>query len=103
MRSPGPAGLVVMSRFENIAKGLGTVVFASVVIILLSIVYFVVTAWIVSFGANVATGNQPSADFVALAAAILTFGGLAGSSVRAMGPTESSSSGDDDYAGQEVA
>lgn len=103
MRSPGAAGVVVMSRFENIAKGLGTVVFASAVLILLALVYFVVTAWIVSFGAKIATGNQPSADFVALAAAILTFGGLAGSSVRAMGPTGSSSSGDEDYAGQEVA
>lgn len=92
-----------MSRFENIAKGLGAVVFASVVLILLALLYFVVTAWIVSFGAKVATGNQPSADFVALAAAILTFGGLAGSSVRALNPGSQASGSDDDYAGQEVA
>lgn len=92
-----------MSRFENIAKGLGAVVVGSIVLIGLSLLYFLVTAWIVSFGVELATGSGPSPDFVALAAAILTFGGLAGSSVRGLSASNSSSEPDEDYSGQEIA
>ncbi len=92
-----------MSKFENIAKGLGAVVLGSVVLVALSLLYFIVTAWIVSFGVEQATGSGPSPDFVALAAAILTFGGLAGSSVRGLSTDSSSSEVDEEYGGQEVA
>lgn len=54
-------------------------VVASVILVLLGLVYFMVTAWIVTTGVGVVTGSSPSGDFVALSAALLTLGGLLGS------------------------
>lgn len=62
----------------RILRGLTGLVASSVVLILLGLV--IVTAWIVSFGVETVMGTQPSADFTALSAALLSLGSLAGSS-----------------------
>lgn len=84
---------------ERIVRGLTGLVLSSIVLILLGLVYFIVTAWIVSFGVETVMGAQPSADFVALSAALLSLGSLAGSSYS-MGNQPSSQ---DDGFGVEVA
>lgn len=86
-----------MGRF---VRGLAGLVASSVVLIVLGLVYFIVTAWIVSFGVETVMGANPSPDFVALSAALLSLGSLAGSSYS-MGnrPPES----EEDAYGVEVA
>lgn len=71
-------------KVESIVKGIGSMIIASIVLIGLALVYFLVTAWIVDIGVDLATGSSPSADFTALSAAILTLGGLAGSTFRSI-------------------
>lgn len=67
---------MAMGRFVS---GLAGLVASSIVLILLGLVYFIVTAWIVAFGVETVLGAPPSADFVALSAALLSLGSLAGS------------------------
>lgn len=89
-----------MADVETFLRGLAGIVVSSLVLIVLALVYFIVTAWIVDFGVDTVTGNPPSPDFVALSAAILSIGGLAGSTYT-MG--SSAPSGDDeDYGTSEV-
>lgn len=68
-----------MTRLQRITRGLVGLVLSSVVLIVLGLVYFIVTAWIVAFGVETVLGAPPSADFVALSAALLSLGSLAGS------------------------
>jgi hypothetical protein len=65
---------------DSFLRGMVGLVASSVVLIVLALVYFMVTAWIVSFGVETVLGSPPSADFVALSAALLSLGSLAGSS-----------------------
>lgn len=90
-----------MSKMQNILSGLAGIVVSSLVLIALALVYFILTAWIVQFGVDTVSGNPPSPDFVALAAAILSIGGLAGSTYTMSGPS-SEAARDEDYADQEV-
>lgn len=89
---------MAMGRF---LRGLAGLVASSVVLILLGLVYFIVTAWIVSFGVELVLGAPPSADFVALSAALLSLGSLAGSSysMGSQGPSQD----EEDVYGAEVA
>lgn len=91
-----------MNKMIETLRGLGGLVASSVVLIVLGLVYFVVTAWIVKFGVSVVLGSPPSADFVALSAALLSLGSLAGSSYSAggIGP---SGPAEDRYGTSEVA
>lgn len=66
----------------GVLRGLGSIIVASVVLIGLALLYFMLTAWIINFGVKQVIGQQPGADFLALSAALLTAGGLAGSVVR---------------------
>jgi hypothetical protein len=86
----------------RLLRGLTGLVASSVVLILLGLVYFIVTAWIVSFGVETVMGAQPSADFVALSAALLSLGSLAGSSYS-MGDLGSQEAETDRYGTSEVA
>lgn len=90
-----------MARVRRFVRGLSRIVISSVVLILLALVYFIVTAWIVSFGVETVMGSTPSADFVALSAALLSLGSLAGSSYS-MGNQPGPADGEGDY-GVEVA
>ena len=76
-----------MPLVGRIAAGLGALVVGSLVMVALALLYFVVTAWIVTFGVRQVTGVAPSPDWVALAASILTVGGLLGSAYRAVAAT----------------
>lgn len=89
---------MAMGRF---VRGLAGLVASSVVLIVLGLVYFVVTAWIVTFGVEFVLGSPPSADFVALSAALLSLGSLAGSSYSMGGRPPDQ--GDEDVYGAEVA
>jgi hypothetical protein len=82
-------------------RQIATIVASSVVLILLGLIYFVATAWIVAFGVDMVRGSPPSSDFVALSAALLTLGSLAGSSsmMGGLGDEEP----DEDAYGAEVA
>lgn len=91
-----------MAKVSGILRGIGSIVVGSVVMIILALLYFLVTAWIVDVGVKVATGASPSADWTALSAAILTASGLAGSTYRSVASV-SQDSGPQDYEGQEVA
>ncbi len=77
-----------MSKGRNLARGLLSLIASSLVWIALGLVYFIVTVWIVSFGVETVTGTAASSDFVALSAALLAIGSLAGSSysMGSMGP-----------------
>lgn len=94
-----------MSRWQGILGGLGALVVGSVIIVGLALLYFIVTAWIVAFGVNIVVGREPSPEFVALSASILTIGGLAGSTYRSVASSYGGgrAAEDEDYGGQEVA
>lgn len=79
-----------MTKGRRIAQGL------------LGLVYFIVTVWIVSFGVETVTGTAASSDFVALSAALLSIGSLAGSSLS-MGSMGSEPRREDPYETSEVA
>lgn len=68
-----------MSRFVRILSGLLQTIATFLVLIVLAIVAFYVTVFVVSTGAELA-GYDPSGDFVVLSAALLViaalFGGL---------------------------
>lgn len=91
-----------MADLGRFARSIGGIVASSVVLIVLALVYFIVTAWIVSFGVETVLGSPPSADFVALSAALLSLGSLAGSSysMNGLDPEEAEA---DRYATSEVA
>jgi hypothetical protein len=87
---------------KPLLKGLARILASSVLLIVLGLVYFIVTAWIVTFGVETVLGTPPSADFVALAAALLSLGSLAGSSYT-MGGFGGEGPGEDRWAASEVA
>lgn len=60
-----------MSDILNVLEGLVSNVVTFAVMILLAIVTFIVTVFVVVQGAALAGINQPSADFVVLSATIL--------------------------------
>lgn len=91
-----------MKTAKRFLRGLGAIVVSSAVIILLGLVYFMITAWIVSFGVDIVLGSPPSADFVALSAALLSLGSLAGSSYS-VGGFGSGGAEEDAYGTSEVA
>lgn len=91
-----------MTKGRRIAQGLLGLVASSLVWIVLGLVYFIVTVWIVSFGVETVTGTAASSDFVALSAALLSIGSLAGSSYS-MGSMESEPRREDPYETSEVA
>lgn len=92
-----------MKNIGAVLGGLGKLVASSVVLILLGLVYFIVTAWIVTFGVETVLGSPPSADFVALSAALLSLGSLAGSSYSAGVFGEDEEPEPDAYGASEVA
>lgn len=91
-----------MANLKNTLRGLVGIVASSVLFIVLALVYFMLTAWIVTFGVETVLGNPPSADFVALSAALLSLGSLAGSSYS-MGSSGTSEPEADAYGTSEVA
>lgn len=88
--------------FRNLLRGLGRVILSSIVLVVLGLVFFVVTAWIVTSGVEFVRGQPPSADFVALSAALLSLGSLAGSSYS-MGGIGGNPGQEDPYGTSEVA
>lgn len=92
-----------MKNIGAVLGGLGKLVASSVVLILLGLVYFIVTAWIVTFGVETVLGSPPSADYVALSAALLSLGSLAGSSYSAGVFGEDGEPEPDGYGASEVA
>lgn len=91
-----------MTTLRSLLRGLAGIVVSSLVWIALGLVYFVVTAWIVSFGVETVTGSEASPDFVALSAALLAIGSLAGSSYS-MGNMGQEPAREDPYGTSEVA
>lgn len=83
-------------------QSLARLALASIVWIVLGLVYFIVTAWIVAFGVQTVTGTAASPDFVALSAALLSVGSLAGSSYS-MGNAGPPEGPRDRYEASEVA
>lgn len=90
-----------MTTVRRFLQGLAGIVVSSLVLIVLALVYFVVTAWIVRFGVDLVTGSPPSPDFIALSAALLSIGGLAGSTFT-MDSSSPDSGTPDEYTDQEV-
>ncbi|MDX1612276.1 MAG: hypothetical protein R3185_07895 [Candidatus Thermoplasmatota archaeon] len=82
--------------------GMGSLVIGSILIVGLALIYFMLTAWIGDFGVEQVTGQPPSADFVALSAALLTMGGLAGSTYRSVA-SRMAQEPQEPYEGYEVA
>jgi uncharacterized membrane protein len=71
-----------MRTVTFVGTGLAAMVLMPLLMLVLGLVFFMATSWIVAFGTNVATGSRPSADFTAIAAALLTLGGLLGGRAR---------------------
>lgn len=88
-----------MATLSTFLRGLAGIAISSLVLIVLGLLYFIVAAWIVSFGVELVQGSPPSADFTALAAALLSIGGLAGSTYTMGSPSTSNEQG---YSDQEV-
>lgn len=86
---------------SHLVRALAAMLLTWAVIVALALATFVVTAWIVDVGVRIATGLSPSADFVALSAAILTFGGLAAPALRMVAPRRHGAGSR--YEGHEVA
>lgn len=57
--------------------GIGAAIVASVILILLGLVYFMVNLWIVKFGSQL-LGYSPDSNWAVLTAALLTIAGLVG-------------------------
>lgn len=91
-----------MTTLRSVLRGLAGIVVSSLVWIALGLVYFIVTTWIVSFGVETVTGTEASSDFVALSAALLAVGSLAGSSYS-MGSMSQEPAREDPYGTSEVA
>jgi len=68
----------------NLAREILAMAVASVLLIVLGLIYFLVTSWIVVMGVRLALGASPSPDFTALAAAIVTIGSLVGGRSRGL-------------------
>jgi hypothetical protein len=54
---------------------------ASVILIVVGLIYFIATLWIVKFGAGL-LGISPDHNFILLAAAIIAAGSMLGSAVQ---------------------
>lgn len=76
-----------MSRLVTILSGLLQTVATFIVLIVLSIVAFYITVFVVSTGAELA-GYDPSGDFVVLSAALLVIAALFGGLPIARGPSQ---------------
>ncbi|WP_254841317.1 hypothetical protein [Natronomonas marina] len=85
-----------MSRPVRILSGLLRTVATFLVLILLAIVAFYVTVFVVSTGAELA-GYDPSGDFVVLSAALLVIAALFGGLPIARRPPEDPETGDQGY------
>lgn len=88
-----------MTKLSIFLRGLAGIAISSLVLIVLGLLYFIVAAWIVSFGVELVLGSSPSPDFTALSAALLSIGGLAGSTYTMGSPNTSNEQG---YSDQEV-
>lgn len=62
-------------------KAIGFTVVASALLILLGLVYFMINLWIVKVGSGM-LGFAPTSDWAVLAAALLTVGGVVGSTIK---------------------
>ena len=62
-------------------ESIGYTIVASALLIVLGLVYFMINLWIVKVGGGL-LGYTPGADWAVLAAALLTIGGVVGSSFR---------------------
>ncbi len=91
-----------MTTLRSVLRGLAGLAVSSLVWIVLGLVYFIVTAWIVSFGVETVTGTGASADFVALSAALLAVGSLAGTSYS-VGNMGNQPPQEDRYGASEIA
>jgi hypothetical protein len=76
-----------MSRPVKLLSGLRRTVATFIVLIVLAIVAFYITVFVVSTGAELA-GYQPSGDFVILSAALLVIAALFGGLPIARGPPQ---------------
>jgi len=54
---------------------------ASIILIIVGLIYFIVTLWIVKFGANL-LNIQPDHNFILIAAAIIAAGSMLGSALQ---------------------
>ena len=62
-------------------ESIGYTIVASALLIVLGLVYFMINLWIVKVGGGL-LGYAPGADWAVLTAALLTVGGVVGSSFR---------------------
>ena len=63
-------------------KAIGFTIVASALLILLGLVYFMINLWIVKVGSGMLGYTDLSANWGVLAAALLTVGGVVGSTIR---------------------
>lgn len=82
-----------MSRLVRILSGLLQTIATFLVLIVLAIVAFYITVFVVSTGAELA-GYSPSGDFVVLSAALLVIAALFGGLPIARRPAEESADSD---------
>ena len=72
-----------MNAFEGVKSGLAAaflILLSSIFLIILGLIYFLITLWIVNFGADILDLN-PDPSFVVLSAALITMGVTLGSSM----------------------
>jgi len=62
-------------------KAIGFTIVASALLIILGLVYFMINLWIVKVGSGL-LGFAPTSDWAILAAALLTVGGVVGSTIK---------------------
>ncbi len=62
-------------------ESIGYTIVASALLIILGLVYFMINLWIVKVGSNL-LGYNPGADWAVLSAALLTIGGVVGTTFR---------------------
>ncbi len=71
-----------MKKIGNILKNLLGTALASVVLILLGIIYFMVTVWIIRVGAHWAGFTAIAGDMAILTAGIITGSAIIGSAIQ---------------------
>lgn len=70
-----------MPKTVGLGRGLIITLAVSVLLIVVGLVYFIITLWMVTTGSKL-LGLNPSADFVVLAASLISVGSIIGSAFK---------------------
>lgn len=71
-----------MREATNVLKGLAVMALSSVILLLMGIIYFMITIWIISVGASWAGYPNLDGSMVVLTAGIVTAASMIGSSLK---------------------